>query len=775
MKNPAATLHCPNNRCQAANPPNNKFCQTCRTPLVKRYLWALGAGLEAYKPGEAIASRYLLVNSSVLLDTQPAIPPETAEEIPPEFIAYLRLSPYQLHLPQLYGVASIKAGRKTSQLWLLEEAPIWGRDGSEVQGQLLPELTSAWKSASAVRQLNWLWQWANLWQPFSSEGVASSLLVPTLLRVEGSILRLLKLQPDPQAAPTLQQLGQLWSQLLPDTSPVIAGFCQKLCTQLRDGQIHSSEQLVTLLDRGLKDCGQAQSRRYHIFTHSDAGPSRHQNEDACYPPSGQPISSLTNTNALAIVCDGIGGHEGGEVASNLAIDILRQRVGKLATASENWEPMSLTLELEKAACAANDAISQQNDSEQRSERQRMGTTLVMAQSCAHEMYITHVGDSRVYWVTRHNCHQITQDDDLASREVRLGYSLYRNAVQQPTSGSLVQALGMAPSATLHPTTQRFVLDEDSIFLLCSDGLSDNDRVEQYWQTEILPILDGQIDLPTAAARLIEIGNRQNGHDNVTVALVYCQVTPFRETKSTEVSPPQTALPNPASTAPSRMKTQQLSAPAKVKSPRPWGLLLGIVFLLGLGGVLAYLLLPRSLLQLPTIVSSSSNSSPPPNSPPPATSPTPNPSPLSGLDAPAVIQITRSTPLNSQDRETPLLLRRELPSQEQLIVGQIPPGSVLQAIGRSPDREWLQLKVCSVGAIGSDIQPPQPQPTTPEAPQQQSPRTPNSGQTQAYKYAQVQPGNIGWMREKEILPLIEANTAPTSAQLGECAAGEGVRE
>ncbi|HBL57594.1 MAG TPA: hypothetical protein DDZ80_03255, partial [Cyanobacteria bacterium UBA8803] len=77
--------------------------------------------------------------------------------------------------------------------------------------------------------------------------------------------------------------------------------------------------------------------------------------------------------------------------------------------------------------------------------------------------------------------------------------------------------------------------------------------------------------------------------------------------------------------------------------------------------------------------------------------------------------------------------------------------------------------CSVGAIGSDIQPPQPQPTTPEAPQQQSPRTPNSGQTQAYKYAQVQPGNIGWMREKEILPLIEANTAPTSAQLWECAA------
>jgi protein phosphatase len=74
----------------------------------------------------------------------------------------------------------------------------------------------------------------------------------------------------------------------------------------------------------------------------------------------------------------------------------------------------LLSDLEQAVATGNDKISQQNDSEHRQGRQRMGTTIVMALPMAHEMYITHVGDSRAYWITRHNCHQVTLDDDVAS-------------------------------------------------------------------------------------------------------------------------------------------------------------------------------------------------------------------------------------------------------------------------------------------------------------------------------------------------------------------------
>ncbi|MBD0346222.1 MAG: protein phosphatase 2C domain-containing protein [Coleofasciculus sp. Co-bin14] len=796
MENPAATLHCPNTRCQAPNPQSNKFCKKCRTPLLRRYLWAIGQGIEAYKPGEFLAGRYLLVSQRVLLDTKPAIPPETPQEIPKGITPYLKLSPYGLQIPQVYGWLAPVQGSNRSEVWLLEEAPIsketpFGEvQDADSQGQLLPKLTSAWKNASGMRQLNWLWQLANLWQPLLSEGVASSLLTPALLRVEGSIIRVLELQADTNPVPTLQDLGQLWSQLLPEASPVIAAFFEKLCTQMREGQLRTSEELVAQLDRGLKDCGRSQSRAYQIFTCTDQGPSRNHNEDACYPPGGQLIRPSGEASALAIVCDGIGGHEGGEVASRLAIDTLRDRVGKLSNVPDSWNSTTLSQELDNAVCAANDLISQQNDSEHRSDRQRMGTTLVMGRTCGHEMYVTHVGDSRVYWITRHNCYQVTQDDDLASREVRLGYALYRNAIQNPTAGSLVQALGMAPSVALHPTVQRFVLDEDCIFLLCSDGLSDNDRVEQYWQTEILPILDGQIDLRTVGTRLIEIANTQNGHDNATIALVYCKVTPSKETRQTQLSVSQLELPRPSvssiapttvvSAAPSQMKTQQI--PTARSARRPWGLLLGIFVLLGLGGVLAYFLIPGvSNFFDPWIKQVAFNSSSEPTSVPASSSSpagqTASPTEISSLEEGKLIQVVNSSPKNANGKPIRLVLRRGLPPQDNELLGVIPTGSVLQVIDEQvinealelPQVSWLQVKVCSPGTADSQAQKPTPATPSPGRPQNQvasSPVVPKPQPT-SKSNSLVEQGVVGWIRKGDIEPNIDPNFTPTSAPQSGC--------
>lgn len=794
MENPAATIHCSNIRCQAPNPQSNKFCQQCRTPLLRRYLWAIGQGIEGFQPGDTIADRYVVVNARVLLDTQPGMPPETPLDIPGSLTPYLRLAPYSLHVPQLYGRLIPLEGHSRSNLWLLEDAPISSyisgqgarrdKQSPPVAGQLLPELTSAWDKAPAMRQLNWLWQLAILWQPLSSEGVAGTLLSPTLLRVEGSIVRLLELQLDPKSAPTLQHLGQLWSQWIAGAAPTIAEFLKQLCTQLRDGQIRTSEQLIALLDQGLNNCGRSQIRTYQIFTRTDSGPSRAHNEDACYPPTGQLLKPPNGTSALAIVCDGIGGHEGGEVASNLAINTLREQVEKLPNDPDTWNPSTLTLDLEQAACAANDIISQQNDSENRSDRQRMGTTLVMARTAAHEMYITHVGDSRVYWVTRHNCHQVTLDDDLASREVRLGYALYRNAVQQPTAGSLVQALGMAPSTTLHPTVQRFVLDEDCVFLLCSDGLSDYDRVEQYWQTEILPILDGRIDLPTAGARLIEIANSQNGHDNATVALLYCKVNPSKETASAQVSVSQMTVPTSSpvgetllvTSAPSQMKTQPL--PTNGTSRRPWGLLLGIFVLLGLGTVLSYFLIPGVSESVdPLMKQMASNTSPPngstaTNPSPTATradDPTASPAGITSLEPGVVIQVMNSTPTTSQAETVPLLLRRGLPPQNQPPLGVVPTGSILQVINQSPDPQqnnWVELRVCSLGTRNAEAQPLTPTQPTAERPQNQAGQSPKAANPKptALPYPPIKPGARGWLKEAEILPHINQNFTASS----ECA-------
>ena len=474
-------LQCPNDLCKAANPETDKYCERCGTTTIKRYLWSIGDSVETCQIGELVAERYLLKSDRIFLDTKPGLLPEapdldTSSAIKP----YLRLVTYRLQIPQVYGSVSLN----NREILLLEQAPIY-TDAVPQSGQLMPQLCRAWKEASSLRQLNWLLQIAQLWQPLQSEGVASSLLVPQLLRVDRSLVRLLELQLDEDKEPTLSQLGQLWSQLAAGAQPSIAGFLHQLSKALLQGEFQSAEQLIACLDLALAEVGRSSARTIKISTCTDTGPSRQRNEDACYPASGTTITKPPARQAIAIVCDGIGGHEGGNVASNLAIETLQQQVEQLPLDEIDLDPVTLSVALEQFACTANDRISQRNDKENRQGRQRMGTTLVMAVGHRHEMYVGHVGDSRAYWITRTGCYQITLDDDVAAREVRLGYAVYRDALQQPSAGSLVQAIGM--SASVHPTIGRFVLDEDCVFLLCSDELSDFDLVEQCWETDILPI------------------------------------------------------------------------------------------------------------------------------------------------------------------------------------------------------------------------------------------------------------------------------------------------
>ncbi len=595
MQNDAATVYCSNDACQTPNPLSHKYCQQCRTPLTKRYLWAVGDDTLTINPGEELALRYLAIGNRIFLDTKPALVPDIqGAEIPAVVKPYLRLIPYRLNLPQAYGVLS------KPEILLLEEVPIY-TDGVN-EGQLMPELTTAWKDASSMRQLNWLWQIAALWQPMSSEGVASSLMIPEVLRVEGSLVRLLYYHND-QEKPTLAELGKFWLQLLNDTRSAIALFLAQVCHSLIDGEIRSSGQLSAILDRGLAEVGREQTAKISIATKSDTGPSRQRNEDACYPASGNVSTKPPHAESLAIVCDGIGGHEGGNVASNLAIETIRSSLQPLTNLPYDHVNQALIInDLENAASVANDRISHRNDLENRQGRQRMGTTLVMALALSHEVYIAHVGDSRAYWITSEGCHQVTLDDDVASREVRLGYGLYRDAVQQTSAGSLVQALGMNSSGALHPTAQRFILDQDCVFLLASDGLSDFDRVDQYWETEILPLLEGKIEIATIAERLIELANTQNGHDNVTVGLVHYQVqnnepkTPISASVADVTASLSEEMPKvaPEDEYQSYGQTSRVTAqPTQVlniqkpKSKLP--LILGtVLFLLLGGGVFAYL-------------------------------------------------------------------------------------------------------------------------------------------------------------------------------------------
>lgn len=690
MQFSSATLYCPN--CFTPNLETQSHCQQCGTWLPKRYLWVVGrvAGDDL---GTIVEDRFLARGKKVIFDTQPGLLINYTGDLPERALPYLRLFPYRLHLPQLFGILSLEVtadlNDQVEDLLLLEQAPLGtgdleGQDfnpdvtaSTSVIGTAVP-LLRAWQSAGEIRQLNWLWQQACLWQPLALEGVVTSLLRPELLRTEGPVFRLLELSTDRIAAaelglePTLATLGRVWSEWLPQTSPELATKLSSLCDQMITGQLQAPEQLVNQLEQwlGLEAPAPPYGVRYSTVTFTDQGPNRKRNEDACFPANGTVLRDTPQ--AMAVICDGVGGHEGGDVASGLAITTLAAHLKPerypLAGASSQHE--QLTTDLETAIFTANDLICQRNDDEHRQERERMGTTLVMGLAYNHQIHVAHVGDSRAYWITRQGCYQVTLDDDVASREVRLGFALYRTVVQHPIAGSLVQAMGMLPSLNLLPNIERFILDQDCLFLFCSDGLSDYDRVEELWQAELLPVLEAKIDLVTAGKRLIELANQKNGHDNVTVGLIHCQVTP-----DAPPMPGQQASDLPVTAPPAAPVPTQIAHRSWVGRP------FLVIVLLVLFGLVAYLLLGPGRRWL----SSMSSEVP---SPLPSIDPQPStvPQTIVPLQVGGFLELNQTATLFPQPT---------LQLSPKLVLGS---GTVVQVMTRQTPanqaESWLQLKICS---------------------------------------------------------------------------------
>lgn len=256
---------------------------------------------------------------------------------------------------------------------------------------------------------------------------------------------------------------------------------------------------------------------------TDVGLERDHNEDNFFayrqittiesPTQG----TVEEIRGLFVLCDGMGGHAGGEVASAIAI----------AKITEQFEPfwrdrLPGEQKLREIIESANDAIYDRNEAEMRREVGRMGTTLVIMANYGAEVAIAHVGDSRIYQVTSDNFFQITRDHEVANRLIDQGIDA-ETAYARPDAHQLTQAIGPSASFQIKPSIKFLRLSQPTLFLLCSDGLCDNDLVEQNWQTHLLPQLAERADLKTAVKALIDLANRFNGHDNITTILVNCQV------------------------------------------------------------------------------------------------------------------------------------------------------------------------------------------------------------------------------------------------------------
>ncbi|MEG4008423.1 protein phosphatase 2C domain-containing protein [Microcoleus sp. Pol11C1] len=536
-------IYCPNLSCPD---PRNTFgrqhCAACETDLIYRYVWVVGQAAEEVPAGKVIADRYFVIAPQIWLDSRPVLPPSVPEQLPDTIMPYLHLYPQRLHTPEVYGYCSLGEAPEATEVLLLENVPI------NNFGRLYPSILESWSGTSAARQVYWLWQMLQLWAPLSEQGVASSLLVPENLRVEGWRVRLLELHRG-NFVPTLRDLGDVWSGLVESAQPEVQSKLGEICQFMRRSSMNFDAIALELNDLLLEQAAKL-PLHLEVVGMTDTGPQRSQNEDSCYPVAADFQSSKTSGNDklipyLTMVCDGVGGHEGGEVASQLAVQSLKALIqnllAEIAEQEELMTPAMVIKQLEEIVRVVNNVISAQNNEQGKELRQRMGTTLVMAlqlpqkvkisedlpSNNSHELYLVNVGDSRAYWIGKNYCHRLTVDDDVASREVQLGHCLYWETQLRADAGALTQALGTRDADFLRPTIQRFIVEEEGLLLLCSDGLSDNDWVERSWENYGPEVLEGKMSLEVAVQSWIRLANEKNGYDNTSVVATHCRMSPER--------------------------------------------------------------------------------------------------------------------------------------------------------------------------------------------------------------------------------------------------------
>ncbi len=446
--------------------------------------------------------------------------------------------------------------------------------------QLIPDLLIN-QSLLTLQIIYWLNQIVTLWKSLSAINCRQSLLVEDNLRLdEDQSFGLLKLYPDsPDHPPSLQKLGQLWQTWFTKGGYPSSSKLASLIQQVAQGKVKQVAELRLQLQDLAAEQQMTDDQEKPINTEespsnldfvaeelpefesellsgqleetptatdisndatavlpmelltltalgcSDRGRQRHHNEDyfgmntqVKTQQSNQ--SMVVDGRGLYIVCDGMGGHAAGEVASKMAVETLENFF------AQHWQEDFPDQEtILQGILLANKKLYDVNQSNASSGSGRMGTTLVLMLVDQTKVAVAHVGDSRVYSISRKKgVQQLTVDHEVGQRAIQNGVDP-KLAYARPDAYQLTQALGPHDNNYIQPDIRFLDLAEDSLFLLCSDGLCDNDLVEDHWETYLLPLLSSSQSLDKGMTKLIDFANSYNGHDNITAVFVKVKIRP----------------------------------------------------------------------------------------------------------------------------------------------------------------------------------------------------------------------------------------------------------
>ena len=244
-----------------------------------------------------------------------------------------------------------------------------------------------------------------------------------------------------------------------------------------------------------------------IVTRSDPGMVRSNNEDSV---------TANATVGFAVLADGMGGYNAGEVASGMATTMLGSELANafaerspssVVEGGKSWAEVTLAMQMG----LVNSAIYQ--SSQTNPQHAGMGTTLVVAVFHDNKVTVGHIGDSRMYRLRGEDFQQITRDHSLLQEQIDAGLITPEQARHSQNKNLVTRAVGIDPevAAEIH---DHEVMPGD-VYLLCSDGL--NDMVEDDEISMTLGALSANLEL--CATQLIQMANDNGGRDNVSVILV----------------------------------------------------------------------------------------------------------------------------------------------------------------------------------------------------------------------------------------------------------------
>ena len=237
------------------------------------------------------------------------------------------------------------------------------------------------------------------------------------------------------------------------------------------------------------------------FASSDIGKAREINQD--YYSIPKPEDNLQ----LFILADGMGGYNGGEIASSLATTSAKSYIENNFDKIEHSKEAILEL-IKNAIEYANMVVFEK--SKQEPNLEGMGTTLDICFIYNNKVYVGHVGDSRIYRIRGEIIRKLTKDHSYVQQLVEDGKITREEAEHHPKKNMLLKALGC--TAMVEPDLRARNIETGDILLMCSDGLTN--MVEE---KEIYRVVRENPE--TAAQVLVELANAAGGYDNITVVII----------------------------------------------------------------------------------------------------------------------------------------------------------------------------------------------------------------------------------------------------------------